>query len=185
MTTARHWPLAVVMGYADFFLGGSFMTTRPVTFAALLLLALCVLPACRSTTSGPLPEVLMFEIRESGEDAALPLATLQLIHSQRELDALRSENLRSLPVDFARQSLILLALGEQPTGGYWARIESAYIQNGILYVQGTANAPGPDQMVTQTITYPYAVAILAKAQAREVVGDITSVYGQPHPGLKN
>ena len=72
----------------------------------------------------------------SGSDAAVCTAGEWLINSDEALAALGSSQLNDLGVDFVTESLVVITLGEQPTGGYWLRIEGVSRQLGqILYGQ--------------------------------------------------
>lgn len=101
-----------------------------------------------------------------------------LIQSEEQLKALNATELATVEIDFATQSLVVLSLGEQPTGGYWCRITGMQAGEGILYVQGLANRPGPDDMVTQALTYPAAAAVIAKTDATATRLEIESVLGR-------
>lgn len=56
----------------------------------------------------------------------------------------------------ADRSRITLYWGEKPTGGYVITINSAAVEEGTLLVYYSLHAPGPDDVVTQAITYPRA-----------------------------
>jgi len=49
---------------------------------------------------------------------------------------------------------IILSWGEKPTGGYVITIEETAIEEGDLYVYYSLRSPGPDEMVSQALTYP-------------------------------
>lgn len=104
-----------------------------------------------------------------------------LIRSQPELDEFASATLKALRVDFARESLVVLALGQQPTAGYWARITGITQVGDTLIVQGTANRPAPDQPVAQVLTTPYCAAVIPATTASAVRSQITSVTGEAPP----
>ncbi|MEO1237961.1 MAG: protease complex subunit PrcB family protein [Planctomycetota bacterium] len=83
---------------------------------------------------------------------------------------------QGVKVDFARHSVILLSLGEQPTGGYAAEITALQVKGNEVFVQATATRPGPEATVTQAITYPYAAVATEKLPAGVVLrSDITSL----------
>ncbi|MGF1470154.1 MAG: protease complex subunit PrcB family protein [Rubrobacteraceae bacterium] len=50
--------------------------------------------------------------------------------------------------------------GEQPTGGYTVEILSARTEEDRIVVRLALGRPSPDAMVSQALTYPYAVAAL-------------------------
>ena len=49
--------------------------------------------------------------------------------------------------------------GEKPTGGYSLAVRSARLEGERVSVQLALKEPPPDAMVTQALTYPYAVAL--------------------------
>jgi hypothetical protein len=50
--------------------------------------------------------------------------------------------------------------GEQPTGGYSLAVHSARLQGDRVTVRLVLREPPPDAIVTQALTYPYAVAVV-------------------------
>ncbi len=50
--------------------------------------------------------------------------------------------------------------GEKPTGGYSLAVESARIEGDQVTVRLRLKEPLPGAMVTQALTYPYAVAVV-------------------------
>lgn len=62
--------------------------------------------------------------------------------------------------------------GRKPTGGYSLSVESARLRGDGLVVELALREPPPDAMVTQALTYPYAVAVVRgadQAGRRDVV----------------
>ena len=54
--------------------------------------------------------------------------------------------------------LIMVSLGEKPTGGYDVTIQQVTRgEHGQWLAEVKITEPGPDDMVTQAITYPYAL----------------------------
>lgn len=53
--------------------------------------------------------------------------------------------------------LVLISLGERPTGGYAVTVRSVEDVEGVTRVVVEEKAPGPGQMVTQAITHPYTI----------------------------
>lgn len=111
---------------------------------------------------------------KSGSHAALPDHGLWLINSDEQLEALDAEVLFDLNVDFETESLVLVTLGRQPTGGHWIKITAVSRASGALYIHGWANRPGPDQVTIQIRTFPYAAAVISKIQAATLHPEIDS-----------
>jgi hypothetical protein len=51
----------------------------------------------------------------------------------------------------------------RPTGGYSLEVDSVLDSEGTLYVLLQEIAPKPDEIVTQALTYPWAVLIIETA----------------------
>lgn len=117
----------------------------------------------------------------TGQSMALKLPNVFLINSEEQINATRSKQLKELTVDFDTQSIVLIALGEQKSGGYWVKITGIQPgDNGDAYVQATVNKPAKDQMTTQGMTYPFT-AIITNKVTGTVIPEIESVEGQPMP----
>ncbi|MEX0746089.1 MAG: protease complex subunit PrcB family protein [Phycisphaeraceae bacterium] len=116
-----------------------------------------------------------------GNDAALAEPALTLIQDGSELEELGVSDLDSLNVNFSEHDVIVLALGEQPSGGYWAHITGVQQVGDVLYVEGTANQPGDDQAATQALTYPYTAVVIPKTDAATTLSDVESVRGETRP----
>jgi len=115
-----------------------------------------------------------------GSDPALTEPSVKLITSGTQLASMGCTALMAHlghDIDFSQYSLLLLTLGEQPTGGYWCRITGVQHRTGVLYVQGIANRPGPNEAVTQAKSYPYAAAVIANIGVDSIHPEITSVTG--------
>jgi hypothetical protein len=56
--------------------------------------------------------------------------------------------------------------GEQPTGGYSVAVQSARLQGDRVMVRLFLREPPPDAIVTQALTYPYAVAVVRDLDPR-------------------
>ncbi len=50
--------------------------------------------------------------------------------------------------------------GERPTGGYSLAVRSARLEGNRVTVRLALKEPPPDAIVTQVLTYPYAVAVV-------------------------
>ena len=140
-----------------------------------------LLTGCQSTmapTTQVEPTNALSVLRtHAGSDAAMPKPAEWIVNSQDELEAIGSGPLGQISVDFDNETVVVIALGEQPTAGYWVTFISASQHGSTLYVQGTANQPGPDQVVAQVMTYPYAAAVIPKIDATVLIPEIDSVIG--------
>ena len=116
-----------------------------------------------------------------GDDAALTIGGVILVDSQQQLDDIGVTRLDQLNIDFDRHQVVILSLGECPTGGFWGHIDGVQRVGDVLYVQARVNQPGDDQAVTQAITHPFAAAVIERTAARTAYSDPEQVEGQPHP----
>lgn len=60
-------------------------------------------------------------------------------------------------VDFARQMVLVVGLGERTTGGHAVRVDAVAAEGTGAVVRYTTSAPGADCMTTQVITSPVEV----------------------------
>ena len=60
------------------------------------------------------------------------------------------------------QIVVLYDAGVKPTGGYVASIQSIEVAHGTLYVTTRLESPGPNCLVTESLTHPYALATLKR-----------------------
>lgn len=107
--------------------------------------------------------------RVNGNSAALKTIGKMHIETKQAYDALGDADIFPGEIDFDQNDLVIVALGEQPTGGYSIVIESIQLQGGELAVTGKATAPGPDAITTQALTYPYSAVLIPNTAADEVV----------------
>lgn len=70
---------------------------------------------------------------------------------------------RAPTVDFARDMVVLVALGEASTGGYDVHIDDVTPESGGAVVRYTVTEPGPGCMTTQAITAPADVVRVPRA----------------------
>jgi len=101
-----------------------------------------------------------------------------LVNDRAQLDALGHYGLSALNVNLKRQSILIIALGEKPTTGWWVRIDGVQRHGSDLYFQGVANTPGKTQLVGQKLTYPYAAAVIPKVDTVQFHPEIESVEGK-------
>ena len=157
--------------------------TTCVSYIRWLGLAVVFVTGC-SRTEQPVPiesaRPLPIYEHVAGNDLRTP-DLLLLINTRAELDALKHERLSALNVDLRRRSILVVALGEKPTSGWWIRIDSAQRDGSDVYFQGVVSAPGEAQIVNPALTYPYAAAIIPKVKAVRLHPEMESVRGKvPH-----
>ena len=116
-----------------------------------------------------------------GGHPGLKAPELRLITSQAQLDALGKDDLIGREVDFYNESVVLSALGEMPSSGYWIHITAVHQEGGLLYVYGQANRPAQNAMTGQVLTFPYCAVVISRTTATGVRDQIESVQDQDPP----
>lgn len=125
---------------------------------------------------------LVIHQRFHGDQSGIRDAKAIIVNSREHLEEFGSDQLAAVPTDFSKRSLLVLSMGQRPTGGYWVWIDAVQRAGDKLYVQGRVNRPGPDDMVAQVITFPFvAVEIDKQPMDLTVIEEMVSVQGQTHP----
>lgn len=125
---------------------------------------------------------LVIRAQHTGQQSGVEERMIKLITSQSELDALGSEELSKLKVDFQSRSLVVATMGQRSTGGFWVWIDGVQKRGGRLYVQGRENRPAMDEMTTQVITTPYAAVEIDRVSGGLLlVESFEPVTGKPSP----
>lgn len=107
--------------------------------------------------------------RVNGNSAALKTIGTLHIETKDQYDALGDAEIFPGEIDFDANDLVIVALGEQATGGYAVNIDSIQLQAGELAVSGKATTPGPDAVTTQALTYPYSAVLIPNTAADKLV----------------
>ncbi|WP_031515900.1 protease complex subunit PrcB family protein [Desulfofalx alkaliphila] len=53
--------------------------------------------------------------------------------------------------------VIMIAMGEQPTGGYGVLVDEPELKEGTAHINAEFKSPGPNDFTIQVITYPYEI----------------------------
>src|SRR5262245_6028159 len=72
-------------------------------------------------------------------------------------------------VDFDREMVVGIFLGEKPTGGYEVEIVRAERRDSSLYFYYREKSPPPGAMVTQALTQPFHLVRVAKYDNPQIV----------------
>lgn len=80
-------------------------------------------------------------------------------HSQSELS---NDQIAAIKVDFAKETLVIAAMGMRNTGGYSIAISEVIKVNDSLKITVKSTSPGPGSRVSHAITYPIAVVAVPK-----------------------
>lgn len=87
-----------------------------------------------------------------------------LINSSKELVSLFAKiNVAELPeVDFKKQSVVAVFMGQQRTGGYSISITDVNVSGNTAEI--TVAKTSPTGMVTMALTSPYCIAVIPKVE---------------------
>jgi hypothetical protein len=87
-----------------------------------------------------------------------------LARTSEVLDASPATGIEELDIDFAGYGVLLIRMGDKPTGGYGLRLSvtAAQITNRTATVPVQWIEPGEGSITTQAITSPYIVVKMAK-----------------------
>jgi hypothetical protein len=136
--------------------------------------------SCRAAGAGPdTPAVSGGSIQASPADrewkgghGGPPTPTQMVARSESEwqrLAALFGLRPPLPPIDFSRQMVVAVGLGQRPTGGHAVAILSVEERGGALYVRYREQRPRPGDFVTQVLTTPYHVRVLPRRDAPRAV----------------
>lgn len=64
-------------------------------------------------------------------------------------------------VDFDREHLLIVGLGQKPTGGYGITLENSAIRDDVLEITVSVRQPAAGTMVSQVLTTPCAVMAIS------------------------
>jgi len=126
------------------------------------------------TVDGPVS--ITFIDHQHGQNSPLTTPTLKLINSKDELKALGLEGVGA--PNFGKQSMILVAIGEQSTGGYAIRITGAYRVGDEVVVQADITRPAEGAVTTQALTQPYCIATTEKLEGVTLASDFSSTASE-------
>ena len=71
--------------------------------------------------------------------------------------------------DFSANMLVAISLGQQPTGGYWVKIEDAIGRDDVLYVRYRERNHSQSAYVTQAVTTPFHIKVLPRRDGGKVL----------------
>jgi len=142
-----------------------------ILFASLLGLIF----SCNSqkTTSGKLSSeyTILYQSAYGGADAE----GLAVISSEKDLTDLCSKLQidkhisASFPkIDFIKNDVLALYLGQRTTGGYEITVQDIVVSNDTTVVIRNTKAPKAGELVTMALTNPYCLVLVAKNKKYEL-----------------
>ena len=134
---------------------------RWITYLFALALLSLIVTGCTASTKEEIP----FTVVAEGDTAAdYPDQQGVVVASPSEWETLWEQLHRytiprpTLPeVDFTQHTLLAVFAGEKRSGGYTIQIERVTRTDQAVIVRVTETAPGPEDITTALITYPYQV----------------------------
>lgn len=125
-----------------------------------LLVAGCAATVSRSETSQGAPLARQVTQSDHCGLTAPGVVYVERYDQLERLSRLPAQNLALdtlATVDFEREHLVLVGLGQKPTGGYGVTLDSSTITDGVLELAVNVRQPAAGTMVTQALTTPCAV----------------------------
>jgi hypothetical protein len=123
-----------------------------------------------TSASAAEPVEILQQVR--GDQSPLAQMGVRLVKTREQAADLGIDNIDGLAVDFDSQDLVILSLGEQPTGGFTAEITAIQLVGDELWVQGRVTQPGEEDMVTQALTSPFAAVVIRETPATRAFSEI-------------
>jgi hypothetical protein len=141
---------------------------------ALLLVAFtALLSACRSTPTSASAAIagdaVPFRTLARGYQSGVATAAIEVAHNADEWRALWTRHTAvTLPrpplpdVDWSKEMVVSVALGERPTAGFALEITQVALDKGVLHVVAVEKKPAKDAIVPMVITQPYHMIATAR-----------------------
>jgi len=83
-------------------------------------------------------------------------------HTKNMHDTSQPDGIKPPAVDFEKETVILATAGMHSTGGHHISFSDVSLEKGALTVVLTFKSPGPEDMVTMALTYPFAIIAVPK-----------------------
>lgn len=110
-----------------------------------------------------------FKILYSGQNTTIEGSDYLLVdNNQKYIDVIKELNINEdsynklLDIDFTKNNICILLLGQRNTGGYSIEVQSMKKIKGILYIDKKENTPAKGEMVTMALTNPYCIVVIPK-----------------------
>lgn len=113
----------------------------------------------------PAPRTLQWELVSSGQQAVgVERQSFRLVRDEAELRSLWNQlhgaqlNPPPLPrVDFARETLLVVLMGQRPSGGYAVEVQGVTLEGGDLFLDVSLREPAAGAVTTSALTSPWAL----------------------------
>lgn len=125
-----------------------------------LVLLSALFLACSPTLQNRKSSPALYEILTQQETGGANINFYEVISDEKELPMLLGDqNLQGKigKEDIKTSTFVLLNMGEKRTGGFSISVESVREEADKIVIKVKESGPKPGSMVTQALTYPYAV----------------------------
>ncbi len=89
-------------------------------------------------------------------------------HTKNMFDSEQPDGIKPPEVDFQKETVLVATLGMRSTGGHSVRFVEVNKEGVSLAVTLQSTSPGPDDMVTMALTYPFAIISVPKHEGEVV-----------------
>ncbi|KAF2519250.1 protease complex subunit PrcB family protein [Flavobacterium salilacus subsp. salilacus] len=130
--------------------------------ALSLLIVLTVGCKCKKSAAENGDFTILKENGYGGKDTE----SHQLVNNQSEFEALCNElTIEEVPeVDFSKNSVVAVFMGQKRSGGYSITIKKVEIDGNTANILVKNTVPEPGAMVTMALTAPYCMAVIPKTE---------------------
>lgn len=105
----------------------------------------------------------------SADDASLPETVAAFDEASFRSTWSKRVGAGEIPrVDFSKEAAVFVFGGMRNTGGYSVDVRGATLDGDALVLDAVVNGPPPGAIVTQVITYPFAVVAVTPRAFRSV-----------------
>ncbi len=129
-------------------------------FLTLTIIATLIINSSCSTKQAVVETPKLFEMLTQQNDGGASIKFYEILTESKEIAMLQSdEHLRNKikSTDTDTANFIILNMGEKPTGGFSVAVDSVTELDNMVIVSVKESSPEPGAMVTQVISYPYAI----------------------------
>lgn len=116
-------------------------------------------------------KMIDYKILYSGQNGITDEVDYILIkNNQNYIDVIEKLNVEEdsyaelLNIDFSKNNICILLLGQRNTGGYSIEVESLKLTKGILYIKKKEISPAKGELVTMALTNPYCIIVIPKTK---------------------
>jgi hypothetical protein len=136
-------------------------------FIPILVLIISFFAGCSGYDIEDYPESQDFTTISRGQTSSISDQKHLVIRDEQGLKDIwqQIDDARGLPeIDFENNMVIAVFMGERPTGGYGIEIESIDAYADRITVNIVETEPGPDELTTQALAYPYHIVTTEKTE---------------------